>query len=191
MTSQPLGIALTAAGKVFLDHARLALAQVEAGCGSRSAGGSPPQERTVGPGFYQRVRTVMVACSDARSRENYPGSKSPSRAAFPRAGSDVSLTENWTRLPEGRRRYHPYSSIKDSAQANHFIVVLPSIIVSRRSRRRPQDLSARRSSHARIKPPVLRSVIEALFDGRHRPEPRTGSEYCSMGGYHVVASIGV
>src|SRR6202047_3447 len=50
MTRRARGIELTAAGKVFLDHARLALAQVEAAAaGARRA--AYPEERTVGPGF--------------------------------------------------------------------------------------------------------------------------------------------
>jgi LysR family transcriptional regulator, hca operon transcriptional activator len=49
MTRSSSGIELTAAGKTFLDHARLALAQVEAAAAARRA--AHPEERTLALGF--------------------------------------------------------------------------------------------------------------------------------------------
>src|SRR3981081_657470 len=49
MTRSASGIELTAAGKVFLDHARLALAQVEAAVAAPRRA-APPQERTLALG---------------------------------------------------------------------------------------------------------------------------------------------
>jgi LysR family hca operon transcriptional activator len=50
MTRSARGIELTAAGKVFLDHARLALAQVEAAA-SAAQRAAHPEERTLALGF--------------------------------------------------------------------------------------------------------------------------------------------
>src|SRR5580704_5328106 len=50
MTRSASGIELTAAGKVFLDHARLALAQVEAAA-SAARRAAHPEERTLALGF--------------------------------------------------------------------------------------------------------------------------------------------
>jgi len=50
MTRSARGIELTAAGKVFLDHARLALAQVEAAA-SAARRAAHPEERTLALGF--------------------------------------------------------------------------------------------------------------------------------------------
>src|SRR3979411_3282210 len=50
MTRSARGIELTAAGKVFLDHARLALAQVEAATAAARRA-AHPEERTLALGF--------------------------------------------------------------------------------------------------------------------------------------------
>jgi LysR family hca operon transcriptional activator len=50
MTRSPRGIELTAAGRVFLDHARLALAQVEAAA-SAPRRAAHPEQRTLALGF--------------------------------------------------------------------------------------------------------------------------------------------
>jgi LysR family hca operon transcriptional activator len=56
------GIELTAAGRAFLDHARLALAQVEA-AGDAARRAAQPEQRTLS----ERVRAGMAARSDACS----------------------------------------------------------------------------------------------------------------------------
>ena len=57
MTRSARGIELTAAGRTFLDHARLALAQVEAAAAAARRA-AHPEERTLGPGVPERLRAA-------------------------------------------------------------------------------------------------------------------------------------
>ena len=64
MTRSARGIELTAAGRTFLDHARLALAQVEAAA-SAARRAAHPEEEDVGAGVPERLRAGLAAGRDA------------------------------------------------------------------------------------------------------------------------------
>src|ERR1700736_4582849 len=71
MTRRARGIELTAAGKVFLDHARLALAQVEAAAaGARRA--AHPEERTLALGFLSGWEPQWLPAAMQVLREELP-----------------------------------------------------------------------------------------------------------------------
>src|SRR5713226_2680888 len=71
MNRRARGIELTAAGRVFLDHARLALAQVEAAAaGARRA--AHPEERTLALGFLSGCEPQWLPATMQVLREELP-----------------------------------------------------------------------------------------------------------------------
>jgi LysR family hca operon transcriptional activator len=71
MTRSARGIELTAAGKTFLDHARLALAQVEA-AGSAARRAAHPEERTLALGFLSGCEPEWLPAAMHVLREELP-----------------------------------------------------------------------------------------------------------------------
>jgi LysR family hca operon transcriptional activator len=71
MTRSARGIELTAAGKVFLDHARLALAQVEAAV-SAARRAAHPEERTLALGFLSGCEPEWLPATMHVLREELP-----------------------------------------------------------------------------------------------------------------------
>jgi LysR family transcriptional regulator, hca operon transcriptional activator len=71
MTRSAHGIELTAAGKVFLDHARLALAQVEAAAGAARRA-AHPEERTLALGFLSGCEPEWLPAAMHILREELP-----------------------------------------------------------------------------------------------------------------------
>ena len=106
------GVELTAAGRAFLDHARLALAQVEAARGSGAAGGSAGQtdlsRSASSPG--RRWTGCPKPCTS--SRTNCPTSTSPSPANIRPSSPTPSHEANSTSLSCGRSRRCPTSHYK-------------------------------------------------------------------------------
>ena len=72
MTRSASGIELTAAGKVFLDHARLALAQVEAAAAAARRA-AHPEERTLALGFLSGCEPDWLPGAMHVLREELPG----------------------------------------------------------------------------------------------------------------------
>src|SRR5882757_3717208 len=72
MTRSASGIELTAAGKTFLDHARLALAQVEAAA-SAARRAAHPEERTLALGFLSGCEREWLLGVMHVFREELPG----------------------------------------------------------------------------------------------------------------------
>ena len=72
MTRSARGIELTAAGKVFLDHARLALAQIEAAA-SAARRAAHPEERTLALGFLSGCEPDWLPGVMHVMREELPG----------------------------------------------------------------------------------------------------------------------
>src|SRR5258708_38566945 len=72
MTRSARGIELTAAGKTFLDHARLALAQVEAAAAAARRA-AHPEERTLALGFLSGCEPEWLPGAMHVLREELPG----------------------------------------------------------------------------------------------------------------------
>jgi LysR family transcriptional regulator, hca operon transcriptional activator len=156
---QTRGVALTAAGRVFLDHARLALLQVEAATeGARRA--EKPEKLTFSMGFLAGQEVVWLPHALRIIREEAPGveimlssQSSPELAvALMRGKLDVAFL-----------RPEPQSiglSFKFLAK-EPLIAVLPADHrLTSRKKIRPQDLAREiYVSSARISP-VLNSVIQ-------------------------------
>jgi LysR family transcriptional regulator, hca operon transcriptional activator len=156
---QTRGVALTAAGKVFLDHARLALLQVEAATeGARRA--DKPEKLAFSMGFLAGQEVVWLPHALRIIREEAPGveitlssQSSPELAvALARGKLDVAFL-----------RPEPQSiglSFKFLAK-EPLIAVLPADHrLTSRKKIRPQDLAREiYVSSARISP-VLNSVIQ-------------------------------
>src|SRR5258708_18496107 len=76
MTRSARGIELTAAGKVFLDHARLALAQVEA-AGAAARRAAHPEERTLALGFLTGCEPEWLPAGLHLPRGELPKTEGP------------------------------------------------------------------------------------------------------------------
>jgi LysR family hca operon transcriptional activator len=72
MTRSARGIELTAAGRTFLDHARLALAQVEA-AGAAARRAAHPEQRTLALGFLSGCEPTWLPGAMHVLREELPG----------------------------------------------------------------------------------------------------------------------
>jgi LysR family hca operon transcriptional activator len=156
---QTRGVALTAAGRVFLDHARLALSQVEAATdGARRA--EQPERLTFSMGFLAGQEVVWLPHALRIIREEAPGveitlcsQSSPELAiALMRGKLDVAFLRPET----------PSVGLSFKFLAKEpLIAVLPADHrLTSRKKIRPQDLAGEiYVSSARISP-VLKSVIQ-------------------------------
>jgi LysR family transcriptional regulator, hca operon transcriptional activator len=156
---QTRGVALTAAGRVFLDHARLALSQVEAATdGARRA--EQPERLTFSMGFLAGQEVVWLPHALRIIREEAPGveitlcsQSSPDLAlALMRGKLDVAFLREET----------PSVGLSFKFLAKEpLIAVLPADHrLTSRKKIRPQDLASEiYVSSARISP-VLKSVIQ-------------------------------
>jgi LysR family hca operon transcriptional activator len=156
---QTRGVALTAAGRIFLDHARLALLQVEAATdGARRA--EQPERLTFSMGFLAGQEVVWLPHALRIIREEAPGveitlcsQSSPDLAlALMRGKLDVAFLREET----------PSVGLSFKFLAKEpLIAVLPADHrLTSRKKIRPQDLAGEiYVSSARISP-VLKSVIQ-------------------------------
>jgi LysR family hca operon transcriptional activator len=153
------GVVLTAAGKVFLDHARLALSQVEAAAeGARRA--EQPEKPVFVIGFLAGQEVVWLPHALRIIREEAPGveiilssQSSPELAlALMRGKMDVAFLRRETQTVGLSFRFLTKEPLIAILPADHRLVSRKKI--------RPQDL-ARESyiSPARLAP-VLKSVID-------------------------------
>jgi LysR family transcriptional regulator, hca operon transcriptional activator len=156
---QTRGVALTAAGRIFLDHARLALLQVDAATdGARRA--EQPERLTFSMGFLAGQEVVWLPHALRIIREEAPGveitlcsQSSPDLAlALMRGKLDVAFLREET----------PSVGLSFKFLAKEpLIAVLPADHrLTSRKKIRPQDLAGEiYVSSARISP-VLKSVIQ-------------------------------
>ena len=155
---QARGVALTPAGRVFFDHARLALAQVEAATdGARRA--DQPQKVSLSLGFLAGQEVVWLPHALRILREEWPGAEitlssqsSPDLAvALMRGKLDIAFL---------RREVNATDLSFKLLTKEPLIAVLPAgHRLTTRKKIRPQDLAREiYVSSARIAP-VLQSVI--------------------------------
>jgi len=176
---QARGVALTPAGRVFFDHARLALAQVEAATdGARRA--DQPQKVSLSLGFLAGQEVVWLPHALRILREEWPGAEitltsqsSPDLAVgLMRGKLDVAFL---------RREVNATDLSFKLLTKEPLIAVLPAgHRLTTRKKIRPQDLAREiYVSSARVAP-VLRSVIhdyalksgitlEAEYEGENLP----------------------
>src|ERR1700758_4473365 len=162
ITRRARGIELTAAGKVFLDHARLALAQVEAAAaGARRA--AHPEERTLALGFLSGCEPEWLPAVMHVLRDELPKIEvtiftkhSPQLAEGLATGT---LDAAFMRAEEG----HPDLVYKVLIK-EPLIVVLPSDhrLASHRAIP-PLDFVGETFIGMADQAPVLRSLIEDYF----------------------------
>jgi LysR family transcriptional regulator, hca operon transcriptional activator len=97
------GIELTAAGRAFLDHARLALAQVEAAAAAARRAAHPGQ-RTLALGFLSGCEPEWLPGVMYVLRKELPEIEVTSPASTHRSSPMVSRPGSWTRLSCGPRK---------------------------------------------------------------------------------------
>jgi LysR family hca operon transcriptional activator len=156
---QPRGVTLTAAGKVFLDHARLALLQVEAAAeGARQA--EQPQKQSFTIGFLAGQEVVWLPHALRIIREETPeveiilsSQSSPDLAlALMRGKLDVAFLRPETQSVGVSFKFLAKEPLIAVLPADHRLTSQKKI--------RPQDLARETYvSSARISP-VLQSVIQ-------------------------------
>ena len=146
ITRSSRGIELTAAGKVFLDHARLATAQVEAAAAAARRA-AQPEETTLALGFLSGCEPEWLPAAKAVLRTGAPSvaitiasKHSPQLADALAAGKlDAAfMRPEWGTLTSSTR----------SSPGNHWLLSCPAIIVSRRTRRSTPKISLVRRSSA-------------------------------------------
>jgi LysR family transcriptional regulator, hca operon transcriptional activator len=156
---QARGVALTAAGKVFLDHARLALLQVEAATeAARRA--EQPEKPAFSMGFLAGQEVVWLPHALRIIREEAPGVEITLSS---QSSPDLAVALMRGKLDVAFLRPEPQStgvSFKFLAK-EPLIAVLPADHrLTSRKKIRPQDLARETYvSSARISP-VLNSVIQ-------------------------------
>jgi len=184
------GIALTAAGRVFLDHARLALMQIEVGCDAARGTEKPEKKPPFVIGFLLGQEAVWLSESLRLLREESPDleitlltKSSPELAVGLMQGKiDVALM---------RREAHTVGLAFKFLSKEPLIAILP--YGHRLARHRtvpPQDL-ARESfiSTARVAP-VLSSVIDAYAAKAGITLKQKYDAETLSGGMSLVASTG-
>ena len=191
MTRSARGIELTAAGRVFLDHARLALAQVEAAA-SAARRAAHPEQRTLALGFLSGCEPEWLPAAMRILQEELPrievtisSKHSPQVAEGLAAGK---LDAAFMRPEEG----YP-DLIYNVLVAEPLIVVLPSDhrLVSHDAIR-PLDLVGETFIGISETAPVLRSVIQRYLQRCHvELTPAHEVDYMSMALSLVASTRGV
>jgi LysR family transcriptional regulator, hca operon transcriptional activator len=191
MTRSTRGIELTAAGKVFLDHARLALAQVEAAA-SAARRAAHPEERTLALGFLSGCEPEWLPRAMHVLREELPrievtisSKHSPQLADGLATGKlDAAFLRREERYPD---------LVYKVLVREPLVVVLPSDhrLASRKAIA-PKDLAGETFIAMADQAPVLRSLIEDYLRRSGvdiRPTHRV--EYLSMAMSVVASTRGV
>jgi len=189
MTRSTRGIELTAAGRVFLDHARLALAQVEAAA-SAARRAAHPEQRTLALGFLSGCEPEWLPAVMHVLRDELPKIEiTISSKHSPQLADDLSsgrLDAAFMRAEVG----HPDLGYKVLI-TEPLIVVLPSNHrLALRDAIQPADFVGERFIGMADQAPVLRSLAEDYFRRSGidlRPTHRV--EYLSMA-VSLVASTG-
>ena len=184
------GIALTAAGRVFLDHARLALMQIEVGCDAARGTEKPEKKPPFVIGFLLGQEAVWLSESLRLLREESPDleitlltKSSPELAVGLMQGKiDVALM---------RREAHTVGLAFKFLSKEPLIAILPYGHRLARHRTVPPQALARESfiSTARVAP-VLSSVIDAYAAKAGITLKQKYDAETLSGGMSLVASTG-
>jgi LysR family hca operon transcriptional activator len=191
MTRSARGIELTAAGRAFLDHARLALAQVEA-AGAAARRAAHPEERTLALGFLSGFEPEWL-----------PGVMHVLREELPRIEVTIS-SKHSPQLAEGLatgkldaaflRREERYTDLVYKLLVREpLLVILPSDhrLASRKAIGL-KDLAGETFIGMGDQAPVLRSIIEDYIRRSGIDlQPAHRGEYISMAVSLVASTRGV
>jgi LysR family transcriptional regulator, hca operon transcriptional activator len=191
MTRSARGIELTAAGKVFLDHARLALAQIEAAA-SAARRAAHPEERTLALGFLSGCEPQWLPAATHVLREELPRIEvTISSKHSPQLAEGLATGKLDAAFLRPEERY-PDLAYKVLIR-EPLIVVLPSDHrLASRETIGPQDLAGETFIGMADQAPVLHSIIEDYFRRSGidlRPTHRV--EYISMAMSLVASTRGV
>src|SRR6266849_1806894 len=183
------GIELTAAGRVFLDHARLALAQVEAAA-SAARRAAHPEQRTLALGFLSGCEPEWLPAVMHVLRDELPKIEvTISSKHSPQLADDLAsrrLDAAFMRAEVG----HPDLGYKVLI-TEPLIVVLPSDhVLASRDAIQPADFVGERFIGMADQAPVLRALVEDYFRRSGIDlHPTHRVEYLSMA-VSLVASTG-
>jgi LysR family hca operon transcriptional activator len=188
MTRSARGIELTAAGKVFLDHARLALAQVEAAAAAARRA-THPEERTLALGFLSGCEPEWLPAAMHVLREELPNIEvTISSKHSPQLADGLATGKLDAAFLRPEERYPDL--VYKVLIREPLIVVLPSDHrLASRETISLQDLAGETFIGMADQAPILRSIIE---DYMRRSgidlKPTHRVEYLSMA-MSLVASI--
>jgi LysR family hca operon transcriptional activator len=191
MTRSARGVELTAAGKVFLDHARIALAQVEAATAAARRA-AHPEERTLALGFLSGCEPQWLPATMHVLREELPAIEvTISSKHSPQLADALATGKLDAAFLRPEERY-PDLFYKVLVR-EPLIVVLPSDHrLASREAIRPQDFLGETFIGMADQAPVLRSITEDYFRRSGvdiRPTHRV--EYLSMAISVVASTRGV
>jgi LysR family hca operon transcriptional activator len=191
MTRSAHGIELTAAGKVFLDHARLALAQVEAAAAAARRA-AHPEERTLALGFLSGCEPEWLPAAMHVLRDELPkieikisSKHSPQLADGLATGKlDAAFLRPEEQYPD---------LVYKVLISEPLIVVLPSDHrLASRETISLQDLAGETIIGMADQAPVLRSIIEDYIRRSGLDlEPTHRVEYLSMAMSLIASTRGV
>jgi LysR family hca operon transcriptional activator len=183
------GIALTAAGRTFLDHARLALLQVEA-AGEAARRAAQPEKATFMIGFLTGHEVVWLPDALRILREEAPGieitlasQSSPELAgALMRGKVDVAFLRRETQAPGIAFKFMIKEPLVAMVPAGHRLASRKAIS--------PQEIAAETYISPTRYAPVLKTVIEgymAKFGITLKPQYESDNLTSTMS---LVASTG-
>ena len=184
------GIALTAAGRVFLDHARLALMQIEVACDAARGTEQPGKKPTFVIGFLLGQEAIWLSESLRILREEAPDveitlmtKSSPELAVGLMQGKiDVALL---------RREVHTVGLAFRFLSKEPLIAILPTRHSLARHRTvPPQDLARESFISTARAAPVLRSVIDDYAAKTGITLKQNYDAETLSGGMSLVASTG-
>ena len=191
MTRSARGIELTAAGRTFLDHARLALAQVEAAA-SAARRAAHPEERTLALGFLSGCEPVWLPGVMHVLREELPAIEvTISSKHSPQLAEGLATGKLDAAFLRPEERYPDL--VYKLLVREPLVVVLPSDHrLASRQAIAPKDLVGETFIGMADQAPVLRSIIEDYIRRSGVDlEPAHRVEYLSMAMSLVASTRGV
>jgi LysR family hca operon transcriptional activator len=191
MTRSAHGIELTAAGKVFLDHARLALAQVEAAAAAARRA-AHPEERTLALGFLSGCELEWLPAAMQVLREELPKIKvTISSKHSPQLADGLATGKLDAAFLRPEERYPDL--VYKVLIREPLIAVLPSDHrLASREAIGLQDLVGETFIGMADQAPVLRSIIEDYIRRSGLDlEPTHRVEYLSMAMSLVASTRGI